>query len=167
MEMGRYSEERKEAILRKLLPPENMSVAEVSRREGISRVTLYAWRNQVKAEGVPVPGSVKGADEWSAEAKLAVVIETAGLSEIELSRYCREKGIYVEQARAWHEAALQGQNDARVSRQAERQQSREGQKRIKQLERELNRKEKALAEAAALLVLGKKAEAIWGWKEED
>ena len=74
---------------------------------------------------------------------------------------------YVEQARAWHEAALQGQNDARVSRQAERQQSREGQKRIKQLERELNRKEKALAEAAALLVLGKKAEAIWGGKEED
>ncbi len=94
MEMGRYSEERKEAILRKLLPPENMSVAEVSRQEGISRITLYAWRNQVKAEGVPVPGSVKGADEWSAEAKLAVVIETAGLSEIELSRYCREKGIY-------------------------------------------------------------------------
>ena len=52
----------------------NMSVAEVSRQEGISTVTLCAWRNRVKAEGVPVPGSVNGTDEWSAEAKLAVVI---------------------------------------------------------------------------------------------
>jgi transposase-like protein len=84
-----------------------------------------------------------------------------------LSRYCREKGIYVEQARAWRQAALHGQHDALVSRQAERQQSREDQKRIKQLERELNRKEKALAEAAALLVLGKKFEAIWGVREAD
>lgn len=90
--MSRYSEERKAAVLRKLLPPINMSVAEVSRQEGIATVTLYAWRNQVKAEGVPVPGANKVADEWSAEAKLAVVVETAGLSEIELSRYCREKG---------------------------------------------------------------------------
>ncbi|WP_273181027.1 IS3 family transposase [Ferrovum myxofaciens] len=155
--MSGYSEERKTAVLRKLLPPMNLSVAEVSRQEGISTVTLYAWRNKVKSEGVPVPGSVKGADDWSAEAKLAVVIETAGLSEIELSRYCREKGIYVEQVRTWHQAALHGQHDAKVSRQAERQQSREDQKRIKQLERELNRKEKALAEAAALLVLGKKS----------
>lgn len=154
-------------MLRKLLPPMNLSVAEVSRQEGISTVTLYAWRNKVKSEGVPVPGSVKGADDWSAEAKLAVVIETAGLSEIELSRYCREKGIYVEQVRTWHQAALHGQHDAKVSRQAERQQSREDQKRIKQLERELNRKEKALAEAAALLVLGKKVEAIWGVQKED
>ena len=51
MEMSRYSEERKESVLRKLLPPANMSVAEISRQEGISTVTLYAWRNQVKAEG--------------------------------------------------------------------------------------------------------------------
>ncbi|MBW9254945.1 MAG: transposase, partial [Acidithiobacillus ferriphilus] len=58
MEMSRYSEEQKGSVLRKLLPPENMSVAEVSRQERISMATLYAWRNQVKAEGVLVPGSV-------------------------------------------------------------------------------------------------------------
>ncbi|WP_278667050.1 transposase, partial [Acidithiobacillus ferriphilus] len=56
--MSRYSEEQKGSVLRKLLPPENMSVAEVSRQERISMATLYAWRNQVKAEGVLVPGSV-------------------------------------------------------------------------------------------------------------
>ena len=165
--MARYSVERKAAVLRKLLPPMNKSVAEVAREEGISDVTLYAWRKAVKQEGVPVPGDVKTADEWSAQAKLAVVIETASLSEIELSQYCREKGIYVEQVRAWHQAALDGQVQARVSRQVERQRSRQDTRQIKALEKELARKDKALAETAALLVLSKKLEAIWGNNEEE
>lgn len=75
--MKRYSAEWKAAVLKKMLPPMNLSVAEVSRQEGISDVTLYAWRRTVKAEGVPVPGAGKVPDTWSAEAKLAVVIETA------------------------------------------------------------------------------------------
>jgi transposase-like protein len=37
----RYSAERKASVLRKLLPPLNLSVAEVSRQEGISEVPLY------------------------------------------------------------------------------------------------------------------------------
>ncbi|MGL5948725.1 MAG: transposase, partial [Aeromonas sp.] len=55
--MARYSAERKQAILRKLLPPENMSAAEVSRLEGISLQTLYHWRNNAKQQGLPVPGN--------------------------------------------------------------------------------------------------------------
>ena len=95
--MRRYSPERKEALLKKLLPPHNMSVAELARQEGISDVTLYAWRNQAKAGGAAVPGDQKLTDNWSAESKLAVVIETATLSEIELSEYCRSKGLYPQQ----------------------------------------------------------------------
>lgn len=165
--MKRYSEERKAAVLRKLLPPMNMTVMEVSKQEGISDVTLYVWRKQVRAEGMAVPGAGKVPDDWSAEAKLAVVIETAGLSEIDLGAYCRQKGVYVEQVKAWRQAALDGQQKAQVARQAERGQTRQDQKRIKELERELHRKERALAEAAALLMLRKKAEAIWGREEED
>ena len=165
--MARYSAERKAAVLRKLLPPMNNSVAEVARQEGISDVTLYAWRKAAKQEGKPVPGDVKTTDEWSAEAKLAVVIETAGLSEIELSQYCRSKGIYVEQVCAWRQAALDGQVEARVSRQVERQRSRKDRQQIKALEKDLARKDKALAETAALLVLSKKLEALWGNNEEE
>jgi transposase len=43
----------------------------------------------------------------------------------------------------------------------------EEQKRAKQLEKELQKKEKALAEAATLLLLRKKAQAIWGDDEEE
>lgn len=165
--MGRYSSERKAAVIKKLLPPFNYSPAEVARQEDIPYVTVYAWLKQVRMEGLPVPGAVKTSDDWSAEAKLAVVIETANLSEIDLSEYCRRKGIYVEQAKAWRHAALDGQLLAKNSRELDRQRTQSESKRIKALEKELARKEKALAEAAALLVLSKKAEAIWGKNEED
>ncbi|MDK2126231.1 IS3 family transposase [Parachitinimonas caeni] len=134
--MLRYTEERKEAVLKKLLPPINRSVAAVSREEGISGATLYNWRNQAKAHGVPVPGEKPSPDDWSAEAKFAVVIETAALSEIELSEYCRRKGLYVEQVHAWRQACIEGQQSSRERQQAER------------------------AEAAALLVLRKKFECL-------
>ena len=106
--MARYSEEHKAAVLKKLLPPQNHTVAAVSAEEGISDVTLYHWLKQCRQRGVPVPGRNKTADHWSGEAKLAVVIETASLSEEELSVYCREKGLYVEQVRRWKDACIQG-----------------------------------------------------------
>ena len=114
-----------------------------------------------------MPGSGKTSDKWSAEAKLAVVIETASMNESELSEYCREKGLYPEQVREWKAACLCGQLSETERRKQEREQAKKDKKRIKELERELNRKEKALAEAAALLVLRKKLTALWGEKEDD
>jgi transposase-like protein len=165
--MPRYSPERKAALLKKLLPPLNLSVAEVARQEGISEVTLYAWRKQAKAEGAVVPGDKKLPDDWPAEAKFAVVLEAATLSEIELSEYCRRKGLYPEQVNAWRQACINGQLSAQTQRQAERVQARGDKKRITELERELRRKDKALAEAAAILVLRKKLTAYWGDDNED
>jgi transposase-like protein len=74
--MSHYSAERKEVILKQLLPPHNRTVTEVSAHEGISTATLYNWRNKAKLEGVPVPGRSKSSEDWSGEAKLAVVVET-------------------------------------------------------------------------------------------
>jgi len=165
--MSRYSPERKEAVLKKMLPPHNLPVAEMARQEGISDVTLYAWRKEAKKGGAAVPGDQKLTDNWPAEAKLAVVIETAPLSELEVSEYCRRKGLYPQQIRAWREACLIGQQAAQVQRQTDREQARADKKRIRQLEKELHRKEKALAEAAALLVLRKKLNAYWGDDSED
>ena len=135
--------------------------------EGISEATLYNWRLQAKEQGVPVPGSGKTSSNWSAEAKLAVVIETAAMSESELSEYCRSKGLYPEQVKEWKQACLQGQLSEAERKKQEREQAKADKKKIKQLERELKRKEKALAETAALLVLRKKYNARWEDKEED
>ena len=57
--MARYSEERKASVLKKLLPPNNRSVADVAREEGISEPTLYNWRKQAKEKGMPVPPCVR------------------------------------------------------------------------------------------------------------
>ncbi len=96
--MRSYSQARRASALDKLLPPNNRSVAEVSKEEGICTATLYNWRKSVKERGGAVPGSEKKTSEdWSREAKLAVVLETASLNAEELSRYCRSKGLYPEQ----------------------------------------------------------------------
>lgn len=69
-----------------------MTVAEVAHSEGISSNTLYHWRDKLRKEGQPVPGTGKTltSDDWSAEAKLAVIIETAPMSEAEISHSCRK-----------------------------------------------------------------------------
>jgi len=73
--VSRYSEERKQQILSKLLPPSNMSVAEVAKAEGISEQTLYNWQNKAKQQGRPVPGNKPTSEQWSAEAKLVHISE--------------------------------------------------------------------------------------------
>ena len=165
--MKSYSPERKAAILKKLLPPLNMSVAEVSRQENISNVTLYAWRKQLRERGHVVLGSQSSPEQWSAEAKVAVVAETLTLSEVELSEYCRKKGLFPHQVKAWKETCLEGHR-AKIQRgPAEREATRQDKKRIRSLEKELRRKERALAEAAALLILRKKLNAFWDEKNDE
>jgi transposase-like protein len=164
--MKSYSLERKAAILKKLLPPLNMSVAELSRQENISNVTLYAWRKQMRERGHVVPGSQLSPEQWSAEAKVAVVAETLTLSEVELSEYCRKRGLFPNQVKMWKEACLNSQRPAVKSSAAAREETRQDKKRIRSLEKELHRKDRALAEAAALLVLRKKLNAFWGERND-
>jgi transposase len=162
-----YSEEFKESVIKKMMPPNPMSVRQLSSDTGVSDVTLYKWRKDYRNRGIAVPSDQSKPECWSAEDKLAVVIETASLNEVQLSEYCRNKGLYPEQVAQWKESALAGyQQSAQVKKEKLRERQ-EDKKKIKRLESELTRKEKALAETAALLVLSKKCEAIWGVNEED
>jgi len=160
--MPRYSEERKHAVLSKLIPPNNQPVPEVARSEGISEATLYNWISKARESGVPVPGSrSNNTEEWSAEAKFAVVLETQAMNEVERSTYCREKGLYLEQIERWRQACVEGVG----GKSGDHDSLRHARNEIKQLKRKVNRKDKALAESAALLVLSKKFQALW--EEED
>jgi transposase len=164
--MTRYSTEFKEAAVKKMMPPNAIPVQEIRRETGVSDVTLYKWRNEYRDKGIAVPGNNIKPDNWKGQDKLAVVIETAALNESELGEYCRKKGLYPEQVQRWKEAALKGYvSDEKIQHQ-HTSSRKEDRRKIKKLESELRRKEKALAETAALLVLRKKAQAIWG-EEED
>ena len=160
--MTRYSIERKSAVLDKLLPPQNLSIPQVAEQEGISVAALYNWRKQARLEGKPVPGSRKQTPEdWSSQDKFAVVMETASMNEAEIAEYCRSKGLYPEQLKRWKQAFIQGLEQVKPDTE-----NKESRKKIKKLEKELQRKDKALAEAAALLILQKKVQALWAEDED-
>ena len=162
--MKQYSQEFKESIIARMLPPHNVSVPELVRETGIPRDTLYTWRlKHCKANGESTARQIPSGG-LSSEEKFAVVMETASFNEVELSEYCRRKGLYPQQIRTWREACLQA--NASAAAKNEREKLRQQAKEIKQLAAELRRKEKALAEAAALLVLQKKVQALLGEPED-
>ena len=162
--MPRYSEDFKAMALKDLLPPINMTVSEVSLKHGVSNQTLYNWCKTAREQGKPVPGNKKTSDQWPAEARFAVVVETASMNASELSQYCRKKGLYPEQVHAWKAACLSGFEANEAQARVTKKQARADKAEIKSLKHELRQKEKALAETAALLVLRKKLNALW---EED
>ncbi len=160
--MKQYSEELKAALVEKMLPPQNVPVRQLARETGIPKDTLYTWRAKYRqVSGVSIPAHDQPPERWSAEDKFAVVLETAALSEAELSAYCRRKGLYVDQIDAWKQACRQANGPQTLSREEHAQRQAQA-RRIQDLEAELRRKDKALAEAAALLVLTKKVQALWG-----
>lgn len=146
----------------RLLPPESSAVEVVSREVGVSVATLERWRADALANGT---GDRRGGggQRCTAAARLEAVIATAAMDEATRSAWCREHGLYPAELDAWKQDAIAGLGEPRAVSAAE---AREDRRRVKELERELHRKDKALAETAALLVLSKKLSAVFH-KDED
>ena len=163
----RYTKEEKEKLIARMLPPESISISKLSDETGISRSTLSTWKT--KAMVSEIKGSSRSKNTISSREKFLIVMETYTLSESDLSKYCRENGLYVEEVKQWRSSCIaandSGKNTSKYSGLED--QLKEEKKKSKQLEKDLRRKEKALAETAALLVLRKKLDAIFGENEED
>lgn len=166
MSYNKYPKEMKEAVVARMLSGEE-TMADINRETGININTLYRWRDAAQQKGLTATTKYKNADKWSSQDKFTVVLETANLSEIEFSEYCRNKGIYPEQVKEWKAACMNANDGEKASNPKANKELREERREKEKLAKELQRKEKALAEAAALLVLRKKADAIWGMEEED
>ena len=149
----RYGQAFRDRAVARLLPPESSAVSEVAREVGITVKTLERWRTATLTG--PARDRV-----WTAVARLEAVIATAALNDTQRNAWCRAQGLYPAELVKWcgsATAALATPEEARASPQ----QTRVDRKRIKELERELLRKDRALAETAALLVLSKKVSAIF------
>ena len=162
-----YPVKRKVAILQKMLPPNNKPIAQLAKEEGIAQGTLYSWRAEARAKGKLMPDGDLSPKGWASVDKFAAVLETAALNESELSVYCRKRGLYPNQIKQWRIACEQANDWDRAQNKRLQDTTRNADKKIKALEKELIRKEKALAETAALLVLRKKAQAIWEESEDE
>ena len=161
-----YTKEFKDSILKKLEESDKYTLTSLSEEVGVPRTTIYQWIKKAEADNNK-PAVLKPTHKWTSEAKFHVVLETAPLSEAELSEYCRRKGIYVDDVKTWRNQCLKANlNEKEDSK--ELKESLKAEKELnKELQKELRFKEKALAETAALLVLRKKANAIWGDPEEE
>jgi transposase-like protein len=151
-------------------PPARQSVAQISKELGIHIATLYAWRKAWRLQGEVVPASEKAPETWSTADKFTVVLESAGLNATELGAFCRERGLYPEQVDRWRQAAQDANANSMLTMADQKdleKRHQQDQREIKRLQQELRRKDKALAEAAALLMASKKIQAYWGEDGED
>jgi transposase len=165
--MKQFPLEHKKVVVQKWINSD-LSLRQFAKEEGISISTLYDWKSKylAQSDGEIVSPKNQSKGRWSSEQKFAVVLETAALSEAELSEYCRKKGVFPEQVKEWKTACISGNQTSAQVKQVQTAERKADKKRIRQLEKELRRKEAALAETAALLVLRKKLNAYWGEDED-
>ena len=161
IEVARYGKVFKDRAVARLLPPESAPVQMVSQELGVSVATLERWRADALSTPVRDRGRV-----WTAAARLHAVITTAAMDESQRSAWCREKGVYPTELEQWKQNAVAALGETPEER-ASPQETRDSRKRIKELERDLRRKDKALAETTALLVLSKQLQAIFQRADEE
>jgi transposase len=162
--MMQYAQEIREAVIRSALAGE-MSQEAIAKRYGVSRSSVQQWARAARREGgAPVVQTEKRPQEWSAEERFAALIETAGMSEEERGVWCRAHGLHGHQLASWRRDAVAGSlGGSGRSEQTELNRLRQEAARLK---KELARKDRALAETTALLVLQKKVRLLWGADED-
>jgi len=163
----RYTKEFREKAIARMMPPNNETVKSISDDLGVSAQSLYKWRQKARIEGNATPGNGQTSARWSSEDKFLIVLETYAMNQVELAEYCRKKGLYKEQIDAWRISCV-GANTGELNQSKKlSQELKDEKKRSSEIEKDLRKKERALAEAAALLLLRKKARAIWGDPEDE
>jgi len=163
--MPHYSSDIKETMVTKLCSPGGPSVYQLSSETGISHGSLYRWVEKYGDIGVK---KKRRPEDWSPEQKLQAVFEFQGLSEEELGEFLRKNGLHSHHIEEWKSEALSEASEkkkpGRPRTDPELLAAREENKLLK---RELRRKEAALAEQTAIVILQKKARELWGTDEDD
>jgi transposase len=152
-----YSPAFKQKMVQRLTGKDPMTASQLARETGVRQQNLSRWLDQARSLPVVADQPKKpGRREWTVEQKARVLAEASKLAGEELTAYLEREGVRLAEYERWRMALDEG---GRASASTS--------KHIRQLERELARKEKALAEAAALLILKKKVETLYGEDEDD
>jgi transposase-like protein len=161
-----YSQRHRERVLQKLLTSGN-SQRQIASETGVGISTIQKWlRERRKTQGaLSLSSTSKRPQDWTAEERLQALVETAPLSPEEKSAWCRSRGVHVQHLDNWKRDFLVGASQKSKTKRSVK--NSKVQKKVRTLEKELHRKEKALAEASALLLLKKKVDAIWGDQKDD
>ena len=156
-----YSQEFRTRVVEEVLPPRNRSVKEVSEKYGVSAWSIYQWKRAAK-NGTLTGGAVRPSERPLPE-KLSLLLEGMALPEQKRGEWLRAQGLHTEHLSLYEQEIRQSMTDKEKRQREEIERLR---KEKKALERELRRKDSALAEMAALVALKKKLEVIFGEDEE-
>ena len=160
-----YSIQLREAVLKKVLQG-NKPQYEIANEFGVGRSTIGKWLREYKQNGnIDLNSKEKCPKDWAAEERMSALMETGAMSVEDRTAWCRKKGIFIHNLDQWKKDAVSTMSSGSIKTQSE--EVKNLKKENKDLKKDLNRKEKALAETAALLVLKKKAQEIWGEPEDD
>lgn len=160
--MAKYSKDFRESILVKILPPQNRSKKEVATEAGLTIRTIDNWLK--KARENTLDSKIIPPDSKTLNEKITLVFESKAISASQLPKWLREKGLHSEHIQQWEQEI---RSAGKKSNETDSKTVKDLKLKNKTLEKDLLRKEKALAEMAALYTLKKKAQEIWGDHEED
>ena len=163
--MVRQSEGFKKAAVQKFHSRGSRTVLAVAREIGVSGPLLYAWARQY-ATSSGMKKEDRRPQDWSAAEKLQAVIDFEKLELEKQGEFLRREGLHSEHIEGWKksmQSGLESGAGAPVSRAELNELKAEN----KELKRDLHRKNGALAETTALLVLKKKADLLWGTGENE
>ncbi len=162
-----------QAVEKVLERADDITVKDMANVLGVGHSTLAKWIALAKKQKlepmhtneVAHMKKEKRPQDWSAEEKLNMVMVCASLDDEKVSELCREQGVFPQHIKQWKQEFVGGQSaHTTVSTRSDNKRLRQENKALK---KELNRKDKALAETAALLVLQKKVNEIWGNDEDN
>jgi len=158
-----YSQAIQDKVLARALTGEQ-SQAAMSEEFGISVSTIQNWlRKHRRCGASTLSSNSKSPQSWSRAQRLDALLQTHALGAEERGAWCRTQGVHTHQLEQWRREFTEAAPESSSSTSETRSLRQE----VKSLKGELRRKERALAETAALLVLKKKAAAIWGESEDD
>lgn len=166
-----YSEKFKLRMIQRLTGPNAPSASQLSREVGVPQPTLSLWLRRVrrlpsmkKDERPDAPrNEPRSSKSWSAEDKYRLVLEAATIPDAELGEFLRKNGLHAVQLEDWRRVSAAAATSALTpGRKRARAQPTSDARRIRELERELLRKDKALAELAAIITLKKKLALYFG-----
>jgi transposase len=169
---SRYSQSFKDRAVEKALSrPAGTTLAEVTDSLGVGYSTIHKWMTEARVQPMSTYSDHDGTgsgrvskekrpQDWSQAERLEMVIACGALDEEAVNALCRERGIYGHHVAQWKQEFISGNATN------ERANAKGLKGELRSLRKELNRKDKALAETAALLVLQKKVNDIWGNDED-
>ena len=158
--MRRFSEEFKESIIQKSLMPGGPKITELARKHDLCVTTVYGWKKNYANQA-----DMKKSKKWTPEKKWEAIIQTASMSENELGEYLRKNGLHSSDLEQWKKESMTGlKGPGRPNKDPELAKLEVNHKKLK---KDLSRKERALAEMSARVILLKKSHEIFGDDEED